>query len=55
MPKPMINIHGVNDPIVPYEGAPGLVPINDVLNFWSELNFAENVEINFFEGVENYV
>ena len=55
MPKPMINIHGVNDPIVPYEGAPGLIPINDVLNFWSELNFAENVEINFFEGVENYV
>ena len=49
MPKPMISIHGVNDPIVPYEGAPGLVPINDVLNFWSELNFAENVEINFLK------
>ena len=55
VPKPMINIHGVNDPIVPYEGAPGLVSINNVLDFWSELNFAENMEINFFEGVENYV
>ena len=55
VPKPMINIHGVNDPIVPYEGAPGLVSINNVLNFWSKLNFAENMEINFFEGVENYV
>ena len=55
VPKPMINIHGVNDPIVPYEGAPGLVSINNVLDFWAELNLAENMSTNFFDGVENYM
>ena len=53
--KPMINIHGAKDPIVPYGGAPGLVSINNVLDFWAELNLAENMSTNFFDGVENYM
>ena len=53
--KPMINIHGAEDPIVPYGGAPGLVSINNVLDFWAELNLAENMSTNFFDGVENYM
>ena len=55
VPMPMINIHGAKDPIVPYEGAPGLLPIDTVLDFWSELNLAEDMQTSFFEGVENYV
>ena len=55
VPKPMINIHGANDPIVPYEGAQGLISIRNVLDFWSKLNLATDIETNFFEGVENYV
>ena len=55
VPKPMINIHGAKDPIVPYQGSTGLVSIDNVLDFWSELNFAKKLEIDFFEGVENYI
>ena len=55
VPKPMINIHGAKDPIVPYQGSTGLVSIDNVLDFWSELNFAKNLETDFFEGVENYI
>ena len=55
LPKPMINIHGAKDPIVPYQGSTGLVSIDNVLDFWSELNFAKNLETVFFEGVENYI
>ena len=55
VPKPMINIHGAKDPIVPYQGSTGLVSIDNVLDFWSELNFAKNLETVFFEGVENYI
>ena len=55
VPKPMINIHGSKDPIVPYQGSTGLVSIDNVLDFWSELNFAKNLETDFFEGVENYI
>ena len=54
-PKPMINIHGAKDPIVPYQGSTGLVSIDNVLDFWSELNFAKKLETDFFEGVENYI
>lgn len=55
VPKPMINIHGAKDPIVPYQGSTGLVSIDNVLDFWSELNFAKKLETDFFEGVENYI
>ena len=55
VPTPMINIHGAKDPIVPYRGSAGLISIDNVLDFWSELNYAKNLETDFFEGVENYI
>ena len=55
VPMPMINIHGAKDPIVPYRGSAGLISIDNVLDFWSELNYAKNLETDFFEGVENYI
>ena len=33
-PKPMINIHGDSDFIVPYDGTFGLKSINDVIDYW---------------------
>ncbi len=55
VPKPMINIHGAKDPIVPYQGSADLISIDTVIDFWSELNYAKNLETNFFQGVEQYV
>ena len=36
-PKPMINIHGDSDFIVPYDGTFGLKSINDVIDYWVTL------------------
>lgn len=37
-PTAMINIHGTNDNIVPYNGSTGLKPINEVINYWINFN-----------------
>ena len=42
-PKPMINIHGDSDFIVPYEGTFGLKSINDVIDYWVTLNNSQNL------------
>ncbi len=35
---PVLQIHGTNDPIVPYEGGSFIIGIDDVIDFWIEQN-----------------
>ena len=37
-PTAMINIHGTSDAYVPYGGAEGLKPIDEVLAYWTDFN-----------------
>ena len=37
-PTAMINIHGTSDAVVPYGGAEGLKPIDEVLAYWTDFN-----------------
>ena len=54
-PKAMINIHGTSDFVVPYNGANGTTSIENVLNFWTNLNDSKNESINIFNNIEHYV
>ena len=53
-PKAMINIHGTDDRIVPYSGTFGLKAIEDVLNFWSNINQAGIVSISENNNYERF-
>ena len=55
-PKPMINIHGDSDFIVPYDGTFGLKSINEVIDYWVTLNNSQNLSINesFDKTIKKY-
>ena len=53
-PVGVINIHGTADYDVPYNGTTGLKSAANVINYWSELNQAENEEITENNGFNKY-
>lgn len=53
-PVGVINIHGTADYDVPYNGTTGLKSAANVINYWSELNQAENEEITENNGFNRY-
>ena len=53
-PTGMINIHGTGDSVVPYNGTTGLKAIDDVLDYWSNLNQATELEISENSGFHQY-
>ena len=37
-PMPVINIHGTDDSVLPYDGAPGYTAAADVMAYWAEVS-----------------
>lgn len=44
-PTPILQVHGLADPVVPYIGAAWTKPINDVLAYWTAYNHCSNIPI----------
>lgn len=44
-PTPVLQVHGLADPVVPYIGAIWTKPINDVLAYWTAYNRCSNTPI----------
>lgn len=62
-PIPVMQIHGTNDPTVPYAGNAAFVPIEDVVRFWVDHNNCDssaiftalpNIDLNDNSTVERY-
>jgi polyhydroxybutyrate depolymerase len=44
-PTPFMQIHGTNDPLVPYTGNPFYLPVADVLDYWIDYNNCDSTPI----------
>tara|TARA_A200000113_G_C8871649_1_gene356905 strand:- start:1163 stop:2056 length:894 start_codon:yes stop_codon:yes gene_type:complete len=53
-PLSVINFHGTADYYVPYNGTTGLKSAADVIEYWSDFNQAENLEITQNSGFDQY-
>jgi polyhydroxybutyrate depolymerase len=48
-PIPIMNIHGTGDAYAPIEGVPGMLSIEDTLNYWKEINECKELTTELVE------